>query len=304
MDRPQNDIAGSLELHLFFARIMKEHALFLKLGLFPPNQALAAEGEFLLRKFDVILSRTISLSDHVVRNSVLKSGEIVTAYTKQAEYQTQRYTGTAIDRELTARELSLHGANGEPPTYISPSLSRHVHQLNRDALVTVNRLIQYKENLLQSAISCKLFTANYPLLIEHILREARLYRMLIRSLEGMNQESCDQLNQTDPFWNQIMMEHALFIRGLLDPSEETLIHTADDFATDYKRLLEACQSANDRISAHGSALSITEKFRDFKQAGVEGIEACKLRSIILPLLADHVLREANHYLRLLDETQP
>ena len=26
---------------------------------------------------------------------------------------------------------------------------------------------------------------------------------------------------------------------------------------------------------------------------------CQIRSVILPLLADHVLREANHYLRLL-----
>lgn len=35
-----------------------------------------------------------------------------------------------------------------------------------------------------------------------------------------------------------MKEHALFIRGLLDPTEEVLIETADDFSKDYKRLLE------------------------------------------------------------------
>lgn len=46
---------------------------------------------------------------------------------------------------------------------------------------------------------------------------------------------------------------------------------------------------------------LTQKFRDFKRAGVEGIETCKIKSIILPLLADHVLREANHYLRLLED---
>lgn len=46
---------------------------------------------------------------------------------------------------------------------------------------------------------------------------------------------------------------------------------------------------------------LTQKFRDFKQAGAEGIETCKIKSIILPLLADHVLREANHYLRLLED---
>lgn len=33
--------------------------------------------------------------------------------------------------------------------------------------------------------------------------------------------------------------------------------------------------------------------------GAEGILQCKIRSVILPLLADHVLREANHYIRLL-----
>lgn len=102
------------------------------------------------------------------------------------------------------------------------------------------------------------------------------------------------------FFARIMMEHALFIRGLLDPSEEELIHSADDFAGDYKRLLEASSAANDRCIRDGAALSLTEKFRDFKRAGVEGIETCKIRSVILPLLADHVLREANHYIRLLE----
>lgn len=47
-------------------------------------------------------------------------------------------------------------------------------------------------------------------------------------------------------------------------------------------------------------LETTEKYRDFKAAGTEGITGCSIRSVILPLLADHVLREANHYLRILN----
>ena len=46
---------------------------------------------------------------------------------------------------------------------------------------------------------------------------------------------------------------------------------------------------------------LTEEYQKFKTAGTEGILGCKIRSIILPLLADHLLREANHYLRLLGE---
>ena len=32
-------VISSLELHLFFARIMKEHALFLEAGFLVPNEA-------------------------------------------------------------------------------------------------------------------------------------------------------------------------------------------------------------------------------------------------------------------------
>jgi hypothetical protein len=37
----------------------------------------------------------------------------------------------------------------------------------------------------------------------------------------------------------------------------------------------------------------------FKAQGTQGLVECKIKSIIIPLLGDHTLREANHYLRLL-----
>lgn len=41
MDTRSDYIVDSLELHLFFARIMKEHAFFLKVGFLPPNGGFA-----------------------------------------------------------------------------------------------------------------------------------------------------------------------------------------------------------------------------------------------------------------------
>lgn len=279
---------------------MKEHAFFLKVGFLPPDAALAKNAERLMRQFEELLSRTIALSDGVVGGCVLKSGETVTEFTDCAERQTQRLTGTLINRELTAREKRLKACADNSDFCVSQALIGQVHRLNRDGIRLVDRIIEFKEQLLCRVNSCKSFTANYPLLIEHILREARLYREQLRRLEGLNNCSCEELRDSELFWNQIMMEHALFIRGLLDPSEEKLIDTADDFAEDYKRLLEASAAANNRAMSGGNALALTKKFRDFKRAGVEGIEECQIRSLILPLLADHVLREANHYIRLLE----
>ena len=284
MDRTQDFVADSLELHLFFGRIMKEHAFFLKVGFLPPSGGLARESEEIMHKWEALLSQVITLSDFVVRCPALESGEFVTPFTDCAELQTQRLTGAPINRRLTAL-----------------SLVRQVRRLNQEALQLVNRLIALKERVLQQVQSCCIATANYPLLLEHILREARCDRAHLMLMEGQDVYGCQELLESERFWNQIMMEHALFIRGLLDPTEEELIQTADGFAGDYRQLLEAAQAANCKgMPNGGNALALTQKFRDFKRAGVQGIETCRIRSLILPLLADHVLREANHYTRVLE----
>jgi hypothetical protein len=151
-------------------------------------------------------------------------------------------------------------------------------------------------------LSCNIFTFNYPLLIEHILREAKLYLSLVNDLEnGIDIDSKDT-RETELFWDKIMMEHAQFIRGLLDSTEEELIDTADEFAHEFKCLRKEALARTDATidNVTDETLFQTIQLKNFKQAATEGIANCEIRSIILPLLADHVLREANHYIRLLE----
>lgn len=125
---------------------------------------------------------------------------------------------------------------------------------------------------------------DYPLLIEHITREAKLYRGVCTPAGEERESGSQAMGQLEQFWNQIMMEHALFIRGLLDPTENELIETAGSFADDYAALLSRARAASDQTLVRKEALAETQKFRAFKTAGVKGIEGCKIRSLILPLL--------------------
>lgn len=299
MAKPQEYVVSSLETHLFFARIMKEHAFFLQVGLMPHCKELKEEGCTLQCQFEDLLSRTIALSNNLVRKRVLDSGELCTRFTECAEKQTACLTGIPVDQNLTIRQMQLRGRGRNEQPGISQNMLRQVRLLNRDSLKLLGCLIEYKEKTLCLVKNGEIFTANYPLLIEHILREARRYRAQILRLEGMNDNSCQELKNSEPFWNRIMMEHALFIRGLLDPCEEELIKTAEGFAGEFRCLLEASAAANDKMMKN--SMELTRQLRDFKTAGVEGITNCQIRSIILPLLADHVLREANHYLRLMED---
>jgi len=280
---------------------MKEHALFLEVGFTPQNAAFAKGADQYKTEFEKLLQNAIRLSGGVVGADILHSGELITEFTLGSEKRTELFTGIAINQNLTVQTSRLHSGIG---SHVTPDLARAVRELNAGAMPLLSSFIDFKTQVLNSVLSCNMFTMNYPLLIDHILREAKMYRDHLAALiNGLGIHETQK--SMELFWNQIMLEHALFIRGFLDPSEGELINAANDFAAEFSVLLQNARAANDAVldSATGETLADTKRFRDFKAAGTKGIAECKIRSVILPLLADHVLREANHYIRLLEQTR-
>lgn len=68
----------SLELHLFFDRIMKEHNLFLEVAFLEKNNNLKPIARKFQNAFANILKKTIILANGNVTNNLLESNEIVT----------------------------------------------------------------------------------------------------------------------------------------------------------------------------------------------------------------------------------
>lgn len=293
-------ITSSIELHLFFGRIMKEHALFLEAGFPGVDEDWIEEADWYRNEFEKLLSRVVSISSGYVSPQVLNSGEIVTDYTLSTETKTEKLTGIPINKNITMTENNLRRSRNY---HIQTVTEGEIRNINNRAIRLLDGLINFKQRILDGMLSCNLYTVNYPLLIDHIMREAKLYRSYLIALESGQDISIKNVKDEELFWNRIMMEHALFIRGLLDPTEGELINTANDFANEYNMLLEEVKRMTEVNMSSMTEKSYQEtlRYRDFKEAGVKGINNCEIKSIIVPLLADHVLREANHYLRILKD---
>ena len=181
---------------------------------------------------------------------------------------------------------------------------RMVEDLNNRAMRATQQIIAFKSSVLQNVLSCRMYTTNYPLLIDHILREAKFYLRMLRKLQAKEEfDITREAAYQEIFWNRIMAEHSKFIRGLLDPTEEKLFNTANDFGKKFDELTEEARNLSENIgllpSVTDKSLKNTIDIRDFKKQGTEGLIQCKIKSIAFPLLGDHVVREANHYIMML-----
>lgn len=294
-------VTQSLELNLFFMRIAKEHSIFMEAAFGPRDFALAKEADALKDYFSKLLNRTISMADGFISPETASSGEIVTGMTLAAERGTEFYSGIPIDSSITKRELSI--APSTDPVVTACTVEA-VSRLNMEAIAATRILAEYKSRLLSNVLSCRIFTFNYPLLLDHILREANFYLMMLNKLQRRDAiDTAGEMIEQEVFWNRIMAEHSKFIRGLLDPTEVELIDTAEKFGTEFdnltKEAIELTQKTTNPGNVTSETLKATEGIRDFKKQGTKGLITCKIKSIIVPLLGDHVTREANHYLRLL-----
>lgn len=239
-------VGSKLDVARFWTRIMKEHALFIRLGLPCDQVQLIAEAQAFFDRF------------------------------------------AALETQVNqAQELD-------------PTLLDNLIQAVRD-------FIDYKRRLLALIIQCQIAPCLYPLLIDHITREAVNFLDLLKN--SSPEDPLDAILAVEVFWLRIMKEHIEFVRGLLDPSERLLIEQSDQFIATFSNLLDEArdlQSMNFQAQPDlfntvarftDAVLENITQLRNFKAAAHELALLCQLLSIVsTPLLLDHIRREADRAL--------
>lgn len=187
-----------------------------------------------------------------------------------------------------------------------------IKRFNMEVHSAVTHIWAFKRKVLGLIIQCQLpGSNNFPLLVDHVSREANYFRNRLEELNAGRLEPLpDAIIDENVFFLRIMADHAKFIGHLLDPSERQLVEQARNFSQDFDQLLfQAIDLSGMRPQSQTQPLldqfldqnrvSVVS-LRDFKKTAKELIDACRIKSIIHPLLADHVFREAERFLFIID----
>lgn len=206
----------------------------------------------------------------------------------------------AFDQEFESLRLRAERAQSD----------KKFTELVNDMQVLVKEFYTFKRKLLHMMLECKLGGYNFPLLLDHMAREAEyVIRLLDKNKNGKVLVNGGTKAQETGFWLRIMADHAKFISHLLDPSECNLIITANAFSEEFDNLFMQGRDFSSMLQGYSEVASFkrfiqdaraaTLRLRDFKRAAEEMIEECRLVGLIPALLADHVRREADHFLMIM-----
>jgi len=176
------------------------------------------------------------------------------------------------------------------------------------------RIFAFKRYVLHLLLECKITGFNYPLLIDHISREAMYFiKILDKINDGEMKYPTDAIINENVFWLKIMVDHVRFVRGLLDPSERSLMETADRFseeidqlflhARDLGSMLWHFHATNSLIRFEKETKDAVEDLLAFIQTGQTLLKNCAALALVPPLLVDHVRRETEHFLEILSLIQ-
>lgn len=262
--------------------------------LLPPEQ-LASQLEALSEK--MFIDRSLTENRfwlRIMKEHAMFLGEGMSRNDKDLIQQTDRFFQYFQQQEQRAQQTA--------------QTVEAVRKLNEDSIQLVYGFRNFKRNLLIMIINCKISGFNFPLLVDHIAREAEYFMNSLQKFnQGILEPIQDAIIHENVFWLRIMMEHSRFISALLDQSERNLINTARNFADDFEHLLNQARDVESMLyrkkptypiigKMNKDSESATEELRDFKKAGLKLIKTCQIRNVINPLLADHVVREAEHFL--------
>ncbi|SFA89466.1 MULTISPECIES: DUF2935 domain-containing protein [unclassified Bacillus (in: firmicutes)] len=199
-------------------------------------------------------------------------------------------------------ELSNFNVNSDPQQII---------KFNNQVYQAAVSIWAYKRKVLGLTLQCKIRSNNYALLIDHTSREAAYFAKRLKELNaGKLKPLPEAIIKENVFFLKIMADHSKFIGHLLDPSERKLVEQAREFSHDFDQLLYQAMDL-DHMRPQSETKPILDQFldqnrvsvaslRDFKKTARDLIEACRIKSNIHPLLADHVFREAERFLHVID----
>jgi hypothetical protein len=180
------------------------------------------------------------------------------------------------------------------------------------ATIAVQRFFVFKRHILHELLACRLCGGGlYPLFVDHLSREALYFRKLLKKcVSGGMPCPVDAVLAENVFWARGIADHVKFVRSLVDPSERALVSLAEVMGCRFDQLSLQARDLASMLWHYRPDNELVRFEKDFRLAVGEAngfaaaterlVVRCTAATAATPLLTDHVRREGEHCLAVLE----
>lgn len=281
MSHPGGSVAQMVRESWFWAGVLRDHAAFLHSGLAPQEQPAAQVTAAFQRRFAGLHDEAAALARSMGVDGPAGSYALQDA---PQEIPLGRYQGHELAQYWQAAES------------LAAELTDSVQAMKR-----------FKEEVVQQKLDCTIDLDLAPTLVQHMVNEAEeAYRVLSGVREAANLPPSLEALHHHLIWLPDAAGHAAAIQSGLDATEQQLLDASGHFKRSFTgmqvKAMELYSMLRIRPRMVGAlrrlnrdAITEIATFRAFLTELREHLEGCEVLTTLMPLFADHMLREELYY---------
>ena len=286
----------SLANHIFYAGSIRSFCTTIGLTFFKNNVDYIDRAIVLGYRASDIINNAILLMDNVLAGDVLESDVYITPYTKELELLTQKLF--SIDLRIRIdNDIALLKERGE--VEYNDALMEKIDDLNNKALSLINDFKNFCSEIKTKLDNGELFSYLYPDFFNYMYDEISVYGRDIERIKSKIDYTEFYLNEFTYYFNELLRESALYIRGFLDTKHQDVFDMASFYIDAFANLTEKyLKNKNDDLTEETKKLVIN--YKTFIIDIISKLLKAELYFITPPIVLDNFLTNINVYLFILE----
>lgn len=284
----------SLANHLYFANSIRSFCTTIGLTFFKNNQDYIDRAIALGYQATDIINKTILLMNNELATDVIESDVYITQYTKELSLLTEKLFDINLFINVD-KDLELLKSRGN--VVYNNGLMSKINELNNESLILINNFKQFCSDIKTKLDNLELFSYLYPDFYNYMYDEISVYGRDIERIISKKDYTNFYLNEFTYYFNDLLRESALYIRGFLDTKYQDVFDMASYYINSFANLTNKYLKNKENLSVE--TVKLVTNYKLFIIEIIEKVLKSKISFIIPPITLDNFLTNINVYLFLI-----
>lgn len=287
----------SLVNHIYFAGSIRSFCSTIGLTFFKNNDEYIDRAIALGYRAADIINKTILLMNKEIARAVVENDVYITPYTKDLDLLTQSLFEISLVIQV---DKDLQILSDRQDVVFNDEVMSKIDSLNQEAMGLINDFKAFCQEIKMKIDGGEVFSYLYPDFFNYMYDEISVYGRDIERILSKKDYTDFYLSEYTYYFNELLRESALYIRGFLDTSDQDIFDMASYYINAFANLTEKYLKKTDtNINLSLEAEKLVINYQKFVTDVIDKLLKAKIYFITPPITLDNFLTNINVYLFIL-----